>query len=151
MTTDQYLYVLVRRAMRCLSVSVGTTLLSAAILVALSLGAGVPAGTSNVIAVCCGIVPSYLANRHWVWGMSGRGSLRREVVPFWMLSFAGLAASTIAVARVASFTGSWPTAARSIVLPAANLSVFGALWIVQFAVLERVLFADHTAEKESVR
>jgi putative flippase GtrA len=133
---------LAQRVTRCLTVSVGTTLLSAAILVALSLGAGLPAGTSNVIAVCCGIVPSYLANRSWVWRQPGRGSMLREVAPFWLLSLAGLALSTIAVAEVASLTASWTTAARSIALPFANLSVFGALWIVQFVVLDRVLFAQ---------
>ena len=131
---------IVGRLSRCLVVSVGTTLLSAAVLVALALGAGVPAGSANVIAVCCGIAPSYLANRHWVWGRSGRGDLGREVVPFWLLSLAGLIVSTIAVAVVASAVAGWSTSARALALPLANLSVFGALWFVQFALLEKVLF-----------
>jgi putative flippase GtrA len=130
----------VQRMSRCLVVSVGTTLLSAAILVALALGAGVPAGAANVIAVCCGIAPSYLANRHWVWGRSGRGDFSREVVPFWLLSLAGLVASTIAVSVVASAAAHWSTSARAIALPVANLSVFGVLWLVQFALLDKVLF-----------
>src|SRR4029079_9097858 len=88
----------VGRMSRCLVVSVGTTLLSAAVLVALALGAGVPAGSANVVAVGCGIAPSYLANRHWVWGRTGRGDLGREILPFWILSVAGLVVSTIAVA-----------------------------------------------------
>ena len=142
---------LVQRVARCLSVSVGTTMLSAAVLVALTLGAGVPAGMSNVIAVCCGIVPSYFANRSWVWNRHGRSSWSREVVPFWVLSLTGLVLSTVAVSEVASFTASWSSAVRSIALPAANLSVFGALWVVQFVVLDRVLFAVPTSEKEFVR
>ena len=131
---------LLQRMSRCLVVSVGTTLLSAAVLVALALGAGVPAGSANVIAVCCGIAPSYLANRHWVWGRSGRGDLVREIAPFWLLSIAGLVASTIAVLVVASAVANWSTSARAIALPLANLSVFGALWLVQFALLDKVLF-----------
>jgi putative flippase GtrA len=131
---------LVQRLSRCLVVSVGTTLLSAAILVALALGAGVPAGSANVIAVCCGIAPSYLANRHWVWGRSGRGDLSRELVPFWVLSLAGLVASTIVVSVVGSVAAHWSTSARAIALPIANLSVFGALWLVQFALLDKVVF-----------
>ena len=132
---------LVRRMARCLVVSVGTTLLSAAILVALALGAGVPAGPANVIAVVCGIVPSYLANRRWVWRRAGRGDFRREVVPFWVLALAGLALSTVAVAAVASAAAQWSTSARAIALPVANLSAFAALWLVQFVVLDKVLFA----------
>ena len=131
---------LVQRMSRCLVVSVGTTLLSAAVLVALALGAGVSAGSANVIAVCCGIAPSYFANRHWVWGRSGRGDLVREIVPFWLLSIAGLVASTIAVSVVASAVASWSTSARAMALPLANLSVLGALWFLQFALLDRVLF-----------
>ena len=142
---------LVQRVTRCLSVSVGTTLLSAAVLVTLTLGAGVPAGMSNVIAVCCGIVPSYVANRSWVWNRRGPSSWSREVVPFWVLSLTGLVLSTVAVSEVASFTASWSSAVRSIALPAANLSVFGALWVVQFVVLDRVLFAAPVSEKEFVR
>jgi putative flippase GtrA len=141
---------LLQRGARCLSVSVGTTLLSAAVLVALTLGAGVPAGTSNVIAVCCGIVPSYVANRSWVWKRQGRSSWRREVGPFWALSLAGLVCSTVAVSEVASLTASWSSAVRSVALPAANLSTFAALWVVQFVMLDRVLFAA-TPEREFAR
>ncbi len=131
---------IVQRLYRCLVVSVGTTLLSAAVLVTLALGAGVPAGPANVVAVCCGIAPSYLANRRWVWGRTGRGSVVREILPFWTLSLAGLVASTIAVSMVASATTRWSISARSIALPFANLCVFGALWLVQFVLLDRVLF-----------
>ena len=136
---------LVQRVARCLSVSVGTTALSAAILVALTLGAGVPAGMANVIAVGCGIVPSYYANRSWVWGRRGRSDWLREVAPFWALSLAGLALSTLAVASVATLTASWSTSARALALPVANLSVFGALWVVQFVLLDRVLFRSPSA------
>jgi putative flippase GtrA len=137
---------LLQKMSRCLLVSVGTTLLSAAVLVALALGAGVPAGTANVIAVCCGIAPSYLANRHWVWGRSGRGDLAREILPFWVLSLAGLVASTVAVSVVAAVAAHWSTSARAIALPLANVSGFGALWLAQFAVLDKVLFKAHPKE-----
>ena len=131
---------IVQRLSRCLFVSVGTTALSAAVLVALAIGAGVPAGSANVIAVCCGIAPSYFFNRKWVWGRTGRSDLVREIAPFWLLSLTGLVASTVAVAMVAHATAGWSTSARSIALPLANLSVFGGLWLVQFALLDQVLF-----------
>jgi putative flippase GtrA len=131
---------LLQRLSRCLVVSVGTTLLSAAVLVALALGAGVPAGPANIIAVCCGIGPSYYANRHWVWRRSGRSDLAREVVPFWLLSLAGLVVSTVAVGLMSTMTAHWSTSARAIALPFANLASFASLWLVQFVVLDRVLF-----------
>ena len=134
------------RVVRCLCVSVGTTVLSAVVLVALALGLGVSAGIANVIAVCCGIAPSYVANRRWVWKREGRGSVTREVLPFWVLSLTGLAVSTIAVARVSALTSTWTSSARAVALPLANLSVFAALWVVQFFLLDRVIFRQRGIE-----
>jgi putative flippase GtrA len=134
-----------RRVLCCLTVSVGTTLLSAVVLVALVVGAGVPAGTANVIAVCCGIVPSYLGNRRWTWGRTGRGSVAREVVPFWVLSLAGLLLSTVTVALAGAATAAWPDSVRSIVLPLAQAGTFAALWVVQFVLLDRVIFRTTAA------
>ena len=131
---------MIKRVVKCFTVSVGTTLLSAAILVVLAVGFGMPAGLANVIAVVCGIGPSYVFNRRWVWQRAGRGDVAREVVPFWSLSLAGLALSTVAVAIVGAVSGSWPPAARAIALPLANAAVFGALWLAQFVILDRVIF-----------
>lgn len=131
------------RVLRCLTVSAGTTVLSAAILTALVVWAGVAAGTANVVAVACGIGPSYWFNRRWVWGRDGRGDLRREVVPFWTMSIAGLVLSTVSVAAVGSATASWPAGWRSILLVTTNAATFAGLWIVQFVLLDRVIFAAH--------
>jgi putative flippase GtrA len=130
----------IRRVLRCLSVSFGTTVLSAVILVGLALGAGVAAGTANLIAVGCGIPPSYLGNRRWVWRRTGRGDVGREVVPFWAMSIAGLIASTWFVGHVGTFTAAWPATGRAIALPVASIGVFGVLWVLQFVVLDRVIF-----------
>lgn len=138
------------RIARCLSVSVGTTVLSAVVLVVLAVGFGMPAGPANAIAVCCGIGPSYVGNRRWVWGRRGRGSLAREVVPFWTMSLAGLGASTFAVARVAAATAAWTPSARAIVLPTANAFVFASLWVVQFVLLDRVIFRTRVPEPARV-
>jgi len=129
-----------RRVLCCLSVSVGTTVLSAVILVILAVGAGVPAGTANIVAVCCGILPSYLANRRWTWGRNGKGSVAREVVPFWALSIAGLLVSTATVAAAGALTADWSPASRSLVLPVVQAGTFAILWVVQFVVLDRVIF-----------
>jgi putative flippase GtrA len=134
----------IRRVLRCLGVSVGTTVLSAVVLVMLAIGFGIPAGTASLIANGCGIPASYLGNRRWVWRRSGRGDLAHEVVPFWILSLAGLLAATLFVAYVGTITGAFPAAERAIALPAASVAVFATLWIVQFALLDRVIFRSRT-------
>jgi putative flippase GtrA len=133
---------MIGRVVRCFAVSLGTTVLSAVVLIALAVGLGVPAGIANVVAVGCGIGPSYVGNRQWVWKRTDRSSYRREVIPFWTLAIAGLITSTIAVAWIGSETAAWSPAARSVALPIANLATFAALWVVQFVVLDRVIFRE---------
>ncbi len=125
-----------------MSVSVATTLLSTSILIGLVFGFGVAAGTANFVGVACGIPPSYFGNRRFVWKRRGHHDLAREVVPFWLLSIGGLLVSTWLVANVGAIATSWPAAARGIALPAASIAVFGGLWLVQFALLDRVIFRD---------
>jgi putative flippase GtrA len=136
---------LIARMARSMAVSVATTALSAAVLVALTSGAvGIAAGTANVVATLCGIGPSLAWNRRYEWRRPGRGDLRREVLPFWGLSLTGLVLSTVAVDRVASATASWSDAVRTVALPATNVAVFASLWLVQFAILDRLVFAGPT-------
>ena len=103
---------MIARVAKCLTVSVGTTALSALILAVLAVGFGVPAGIANVVAVVCGIGPSYVGNRRWVWQRDGRGDTTRELIPFWALSLAGLVLSTVVVAIVGSWSHGWAPAAR---------------------------------------
>lgn len=35
-------------------------------------------------------VPSYILNRRWVWGKSGRSHWWREILPFWVMSLTGI-------------------------------------------------------------
>src|ERR1700737_2443671 len=52
-------------------------------------------GVANLVAVCISAVPSYYLNRAWVWGKRGSSSIAREVLPFWIMTLAGLALSTV--------------------------------------------------------
>jgi putative flippase GtrA len=81
-------------------------------------------------------------NRRWVWGLRGRTSLAAEVVPFVAMSLTALVLSTAAVswvARVADAEGAG-SPARTVAVLAANVTVFGSLWVLQFLLLDRVLF-----------
>ena len=53
---------------------------------------------SNVAAVMLTTVPVFLLNKRWVWSADGKISLRREVLPFWVFTGAGLLLSTGLVA-----------------------------------------------------
>jgi putative flippase GtrA len=124
------------------AVSVVSTTVTMSTLGGLVYLAVLPAGWANVVATAAGTVPSFELNRRWVWGKQGRRSILREIGPFCTLSAIGLVLSTIAV----SVGTAWVTnlgygpSVQGLVADASNLAAFGSLWLVQFVVLDRVLF-----------
>jgi putative flippase GtrA len=138
---------LVTRLIRCMGVSVVSTVVSVTMLAATTAGLGLEAWVANVLATAVATVPSYHLNRRWTWGKRDASDLWREIMPFWLLSFAGLVLSTLAVA----LTDSWLHGAhlgeplRTLVIVTAHLSGFGILWVAQFVLLERVLFRRPSA------
>jgi putative flippase GtrA len=139
---------------RCLGVSVITTVISFTMLAACTLGLGLAAWLANIVATGVATVPSYHLNRRWTWGRRDASHLWREIMPFWVLSFTGLVLSTIAVALADGWAAGMHITSPTIhtgVLLTAQLSGFGLLWIAQFILLDRVLFADRTARDPITR
>ena len=128
-----------------MGVSVVSTVVSVTILVAATVGLGMAAWMANVVATAIATVPSYHLNRRWTWGKRDASDMWREILPFWVLSFTGLVLSTIAVALADVWTSGVHFSSpvfHTLVLLTAHLSGFGLLWIAQFIILDRVLFAD---------
>lgn len=85
------------------------------------------------VAVCA--IPTYYANRAWVWGRGGRSSIRREIAPFWTLVAVGLLSSSAAVALAeAWWHGTHPGegAMPAILTHLASLSTMSLLWVIRF-------------------
>lgn len=97
---------------------------------------------ANVVAVTISTVPAYVINRYWVWAKKDANSIKREVVPFWTMSFLGLLLSTLIVHWVEQETDA------RLVISAANLSGFGLLWVAKFFVLDRFMFGGGPATPE---
>jgi putative flippase GtrA len=133
---------LLRKLVRYTAVSAISTSVTLSLLGTLVVTRALSAGWANLVATAVGTVPSFELNRRWVWRRRARRSLLREVFPFCVLSFGGLVISTLAVSLAARWsTGAGlGTGAIAIVSQAANVSTFGALWVVQFVLLDRVLF-----------
>jgi putative flippase GtrA len=133
---------LVGRLARCMTVSTITTVISFTILGVATSVFGVAPMLANVMATGIATIPSYSLNRRWTWGKQDRSDLWREIVPFWVLSFLGLALSTLTVGLVDSWASQIRLAPlfHTGALLAGHLSGFGLLWVVQFVLLDRVLF-----------
>jgi putative flippase GtrA len=132
----------IRKLMRYATVSVISTGVSMCVLGGLVATATLAAGWANVVATAVGTVPSFELNRRWVWRRTGHRSPLAEIGPFCTLSFAGLALSTLAVSLAAAWAthARLSTGGRTIAAEAANVAAFGSLWVVQFVVLDRLLF-----------
>ncbi len=110
---------------------------------------------ANIVANVLATIPSYTLNRRWVWQKSDRSHFWREVVPFWVLGFVGLAFSSLAVYLAGSFARhhGLSHATTSLLVNAANLFSFAILWIVKFVIYNKLFHVDpievdeHHAEK----
>ncbi|HLT16694.1 MAG TPA: GtrA family protein [Acidimicrobiales bacterium] len=89
---------------------------------------------SNVTAVSVAAVPAFVLNKRWVWSRDGRVSLRREILPFWVFTLAGLLLSTLLVTLVKGMSDS------TLLVMAANIAGFGVLWVAKFLFLDQVMF-----------
>jgi putative flippase GtrA len=132
---------------RSMAVSVTTTVLSLSILVVLTATRSLDATMANVVATVTGIGPSYVLNRRWVWRCVGRGSTRREILPFCTMSLSALALSTVAVHYAADWAigNDLGRIERTTVVVASNIATFGSLWVAQFFILDRLLFGRRDA------
>lgn len=108
---------------------------------------GWSARSANLLGTAIGTAPSYLLNRSWVWGRSGRSHLLREVVPFWALAFLGLALSTLTAGAAEPLATHLTSArpAQTAIVVGSVLATFVALWLARFVILEVLLFGDRSA------
>jgi len=128
--------------MRYATVSAISTSLSLTILGVLVATRAVTPGWANVIATSVATVPSFELNRRWVWARKGPRSLHKEAAPYFALTFAGLGLSTLAVSVATGWASAHhaSNATRTLVALCANLAGFGTVWVIQYVVLDRVLF-----------
>lgn len=133
-----------QKALKYMAVSVVTVAVSQVALFTLYAGFHWTAKSANVLACLIGGIPSYYLNRSWTWGKKGRSHLLKEVVPFWVLAFVGLAFSTWA----ADFAESWALdtvdsrLGQAVIINTAVIAAFGVLWIVKFVIFNKVLFVQ---------
>lgn len=100
-----------------------------------------PPVASNIVAVSVCAVPVFLLNKRWVWNHDGKVSLRREVLPFWVFTLAGLLLSTGLVALAHGASDS------QVLVMAASVGGFGILWVAKFLFLDQIMFGHSELEE----
>jgi putative flippase GtrA len=97
---------------------------------------------SNVAAVTVTSVPVFLLNKRWVWSHDGKISVRREILPFWVFTLAGLLLSTGLVTLAHRVSDS------TVLVMAASVAGFGVLWVAKFLFLDQIMFGH--SEKDEI-
>lgn len=97
---------------------------------------------SNVVAVSLTAVPVFFLNKRWVWLHDGKVSFRREILPFWVFTLAGLFLSTLLVALAEEVSDS------TLLVMVASVAGFGILWVAKFLFLDQIMFGH--SEREEV-
>jgi putative flippase GtrA len=94
---------------------------------------------ANLGVVLCLTPLSFELNRRWVW--SHEASRRvLHVLPFFGFALAGIVLSTGAVHYVSRAASRMHPDGRAAAVEAASMAAWGTLWMVQFVVLDRVIF-----------
>jgi putative flippase GtrA len=142
---------LLRRLSRYAAVSVISTTVTLSLLGLCVYTKTLSPGWANVVATAAGTVPSFELNRRWVWAKKTKRSLVKEVAPFCALSFSGLGMSTLAVKVAAAWAAGAGLGAGGVALAsqAANVLTFGSLWVLQYFLLDRVLFGRRRSSERS--
>ncbi len=101
---------------------------------------------ANLVAVAIGAIPAYYMSRAWVWGKRGRSHWKKETLPFWSFTFAGLIMSTALISYVDNHT------TNRLAILFAQLSAFGVLWVLRFFLLDKLfhveIYEDDTPDED---
>ncbi|GDY29798.1 GtrA family protein [Gandjariella thermophila] len=100
------------------------------------------AGVAGVLAFVAGAVPNYLLNRYWTWRRRGRPPVRGELLPYVAVIVAnGLVAVALTIAvghLVEPLVHARPV--RAVLLGVTYQSSYAVMFVVKFAVLDRLVF-----------
>ena len=105
------------------------------------------AKSSAIFATSLGGFPSYYLNRNWAWGKSGKSHVWREVVPFWVIAFIGLAFSTWSSDFAETYVDDHHIVGlfKTGIVDGFYFGAFAVLWVAKFIIFNKFLFT-HTDE-----
>ncbi|HVV23170.1 MAG TPA: GtrA family protein [Pseudonocardiaceae bacterium] len=126
--------------------SVFSTLLSQAVLTGMFGWGHTSATVASLAAFVAGAIPNFLINWKWTWGRNGRPALVRELVPYIAIIVGGGLAATGLTTLTDHVLAPLVTdrAWRTVTLDAAYLSSYAILFVLKFALLDKV-FGKRTA------
>ena len=99
---------------------------------------------STLVGNLIASVPAYQLNRRWTWGKRGKSQIRREVLPFWALTFLGIGVSQLGAlwARHEVRAHHWSHLVNTGLVVFTNLASFAIFWVLKLIVFNRIFRVD---------
>jgi putative flippase GtrA len=94
----------------------------------------------NIVAV----VPSYYLSRAWAWGKRGRSHWLKEVVPYWAMSFAGIAFSLLGATYVKHVVHEHHLhhLMSTLLVALMNLASFAVFWVLKVLLFNKIFHTN---------
>lgn len=138
------------RLFRAATSSVLATAISQVTLIGLLWWGAIPA-LASAVAFVAGAIPNFFLSRRWAWGRRGTPPMKSELMPY----FGVIALTGLASVGLTTLAG-WLTEplnlsglVRIIVLDAVFLSGYAIVFIMKFALLDRLVFRHETRTREA--
>jgi putative flippase GtrA len=102
---------------------------------------------ASVVAFVAGAVPNYVMNRRWAWRRTGTPHPVRETLPYAVIivstALLAVLATTLADRWVAAHVNSHEL--QVVLVGAAFLGTYGAMFVLKFVLFDRLIFAGRRA------
>jgi putative flippase GtrA len=110
-----------------------------------------PPEVASLTAFASGALVNFVSNRYWAWDRHGRMGLGRDLVSYAVLAIA----TALAAAGVTRATQSYAphvsafAAHLAVVVEASYFATYAAMFLVKFALLDRVIFRPRAEVEET--
>jgi putative flippase GtrA len=134
-----------RRIVKFAMVSVVSTLTSFTVI---TIVYGLQVVRSEVLATFIGnlvaAIPSFILNRRWTWGKTGRSHFTNEVLPFLVIVILGISVSLLGAdyAHHLVHHHRWSRFVNTAIVDGANIGSFALFWVLKLLLLNRLFRAE---------
>jgi putative flippase GtrA len=108
---------------------------------------------ASLLAAAIATFPNFFANKHFVWRVTSRENLHRQMLVFWVTVMLGVSLATLLTHLIEHATAGQTRLVGGAAVLAAQLMGYGLVWVGRFLILDRWLFklADDTPEQPGAR
>jgi putative flippase GtrA len=105
---------------------------------------------ASLLAAAIGTVPNFFANKHFVWRVTSRENLHRQMLVFWVTVMLGVSLATLLTLLVEQATAGHTRLICGPAVLAAQLLGYGLVWVGRYLILDRWLFRIDMPEHPSM-